>query len=100
MQELFWGTEKSTLLERCPHFRGVYTRVIIYSPLPVLHVYVPVDIRSDLRNHRLFPGKYLVAIGYIEEIELCVQWSAGLFKLLRSLRPGNQKNLLQKQVSH
>ena len=74
---------------------GVYT--YLFSTVSFTYIFIPVDIWSDLGHHRLCPGKYLVAIGYIEEIELCVQWSAGLFKLLGTLRPRNQKNLLQKQ---
>ncbi|CAI8021808.1 hypothetical protein GBAR_LOCUS12870 [Geodia barretti] len=32
MQELFLGKEKVSLLERCPHFRGVLIREV--SPFP------------------------------------------------------------------
>ena len=30
MQELFLGKEKVSLLERCPHFRGVLIREVFY----------------------------------------------------------------------
>ena len=50
----------------------------------IKHYLSPVHIRPYLSHNRVGALDNHVGIGYVEEIELCVEWSTRLFKLFDS----------------